>query len=333
MPPATAGAKNKKGMSNLAFAVRAVLVVIVMVMLLAGEYKVLRSYTRAHRRKGGSPTRAPMLADDGGGSSRVAGGEPAAVSRKDAAADASAAAAAASSAFAASAVAKAGAGGSGEKRGDSMIKQGEWRLDPRLNKFVMMTYSKEGKEGEFKKKRGGGRSKVGVKDKEAIAHLEGEHGGEWDWCVHVGFHGLLFDWGFSRFVAFHLKPRSTLDFGCGIGLHVDYLTRYEEANMTHAVGIEPNPMSAAGIFGRKHPRARIPPIGLAMNVAEQPDDILDAVGTFDVVYTLEVRTRPPLLPSPLPHLFSFSPRLSPAGSLSPQSQHPRTLKPHSCTSR
>ena len=332
MPPATAGAKNKKGMSNLAFAVRAVLVVIVMVMLLAGEYKVLRSYTRAHRRKGGSPTRAPMLADDDGGSSRVTGGEPAAVSHKDAAADASAAASS-SSTSAASAVAKAGAGGSGEKRGDSMIKQGEWRLDPRLNKFVMMTYNKEGKEGDFKKKRGGGRSKVGVKDKEAIAHLEGEHGGEWDWCVHVGFHGLLFDWGFSRFVAFHLKPRSTLDFGCGIGLHVDYLTRYEEANMTHAVGIEPNPMSAAGIFGRKHPRARIPPIGLAMNVAEQPDDILDAVGTFDVVYTLEVRSRSPLLPSPLPHLFSFSPRLSPAGSLSPQSQHPRPLKPHSCTFR
>jgi hypothetical protein len=303
MPSATAGAKNKKGMSNLAFAVRAVLVVMVMVMLLAGEYKVLRSYTRAHRRKGGSPTRAPRLADDGGGSGRVTGGEPAEVSHEDASSSSSSS----SSTSAATAVAKAGVGGSGGK-------QGEWRLDPRLNKFVMMTYNKEGKEGEFKKKRGGGRHKAGVKDKEAIAHLEGEHGGEWDWCVHVGFHGLLFDWGFSRFVAFHLKPRSTLDFGCGIGLHVDYLTRYEEANMTHAVGIEPNPMSAAGIFGRKHPRARIPPIGLAMNVAEQPDDILDAVGTFDVVYTLEARTRPPpLLFFPYPPLSSFS-RPSPTRS-------------------
>ena len=86
-------------------------------------------------------------------------------------------------------------------------------------------------------------------------------------CVHVGYHGLLFNWGFSRFVAFHLKPKSTLELGCGIGLYVDYLTRYN-TNMSVAIGIEPNVMSAAGIFGRKHPRAKIPPIGLAMNIIE-----------------------------------------------------------------
>jgi hypothetical protein len=68
-------------------------------------------------------------------------------------------------------------------------------------------------------------------------------------------------------VAFHLKPKSTLEFGCGIGLYVDYLTRYNQ-NLSVAIGIEPNVMSAAGIFGRKHPRAKVAPIGLAMNIIE-----------------------------------------------------------------
>ena len=135
---ASAPGAKRKGMSSLGFMVRAVLVVLAMIILLAGEYKVLRSYTRAHRRKGGSPTGAPKLVDDDVDNSMVTGDEPAASPHK-----------------AAAAAAKAGAGGSGRRQqGDSGIKQGEWRLDPRLNKFVMMTYSKEGKEEEFKKKRG-----------------------------------------------------------------------------------------------------------------------------------------------------------------------------------
>jgi hypothetical protein len=53
-----------------------------------------------------------------------------------------------------------------------------FKLHPKLHKFVMMTYKKERAKSFTEHSQKGKREGKG---EATIAHLEGEHGGEWDW--------------------------------------------------------------------------------------------------------------------------------------------------------
>ena len=71
-----------------------------------------------------------------------------------------------------------------EEEGSHNSTDGPFKLHPKLHKFVMMTHEKKpGKSfgqamTETKNKHKGRREGKG---ESMIAHLEGEHGGEWDW--------------------------------------------------------------------------------------------------------------------------------------------------------
>ena len=116
---------------------------------------------------------------------------------------------------------------------------------------------------------------------------QGEEGGEWTWCTHLVKYGPNFDRGFANFISGILRPESALEFGCGIGLYINYIEHFSTAeNKTPSrfIGIEPESMINAGVFSTEPWKAT----QLAMNIFDMEQEILDSLETFDVVYSSEV---------------------------------------------
>lgn len=109
---------------------------------------------------------------------------------------------------------------------------------------------------------------------------QGNHGGAWTWCTHVVKYGLNFDLGLASFLAHQLRPTTTLEFGSGLGLYSDYMVRY--GGVASAVALEPEDMSAAGVF-----KPGQMPVQITGNVLEN-EAVRNSIAPADLVYSIEV---------------------------------------------
>ncbi len=131
------------------------------------------------------------------------------------------------------------------------------------------------------------------KDNNLDSHL-GENGGEWTWCTHLMKYGPNFDRGLANFLSGILRPASTLEFGCGIGLYINYIEQFTtnpNKDISKFIGIEPESMIDAGVFG-SNPNFNAHQ--LAMNIFDTDADILHSLGEFDLVFSSEVAEHIPL---------------------------------------
>jgi len=60
----------------------------------------------------------------------------------------------------------------------------------------------------------------------------GQSGGMWSPCTHLKTYGLNFAPFFARFLSYQLKPKTALEFGCGLGTTSDFVARQAGANVT-----------------------------------------------------------------------------------------------------
>ena len=81
--------------------------------------------------------------------------------------------------------------------------------------------------------------------------MTGHAGGSWSYCTHVTKYGMNFDFGLAQ-ALLTLSPRSTLEFGCGLGLYTSFLHR--ALRTVPSVAMEPQPMPSS-IFGSSSTRS------------------------------------------------------------------------------
>lgn len=122
------------------------------------------------------------------------------------------------------------------------------------------------------------------------------HGG-WGWtaCDHVSLYGTnTFPYFLARLLAFEIPAKSVLEFGCGLGLTADYISRFSPHG-ARVICIEPYPMLSEVINRRPWPQR---PVQLTMDVFQSA--ALDCrrhltnVIKFDLVYSFEVAEHVPL---------------------------------------
>lgn len=75
----------------------------------------------------------------------------------------------------------------------------------------------------------------------------GGNGGEWSACTHVKIYGMNFASFYARHLAYGLKPKSVLEFGCGLGTTSDFLARFVPGG-SKVVCVEPEAMLGE-VFG------------------------------------------------------------------------------------
>ena len=125
----------------------------------------------------------------------------------------------------------------------------------------------------------------------------GEEGGEWSACTHIKLYGMNFASFFARHLAYGLKPKSTLEFGCGLGTTSDFLARFVPGG-SKVVCVEPEAMLGE-VFGEGSSQA-FPhrPLQLSMlSFAPEAKQCSDALYTpemdFELVLSLEVAEHVP----------------------------------------
>ena len=69
----------------------------------------------------------------------------------------------------------------------------------------------------------------------------GDRGGYWTACTHLDIYGLNFASFLARHIAYGLRPRTVLEFGCGLGTTSDFLARHVPGG-AHVVCLEPSTM-------------------------------------------------------------------------------------------
>lgn len=120
--------------------------------------------------------------------------------------------------------------------------------------------------------------------------LIGADGNQWTACTHLEAYGVNFNQGLARFLAYSIPNiTNALEFGCGIGIYVDYLCKRTNADLV--VGIEPEPMVFEGSVFQKVNDTTVCPSQLAINVINAPPDLLRQFQLdreFDLVYSIEV---------------------------------------------
>lgn len=114
----------------------------------------------------------------------------------------------------------------------------------------------------------------------------GNRGGSWSACSHLSLFGINFMPFTARYLAFHLKPRTALEFGCGLGTTADFLARFTPGG-AEVVCLEPHPMLGEVFDRRASPR----PTQLALSIFE-PEAKACVAGLeshqYDLVYSFEV---------------------------------------------
>lgn len=135
--------------------------------------------------------------------------------------------------------------------------------------------------------------KESLVDQKNLGGLKGEEGGDWSPCTHVTKYGLNFPTFLARFLAFKMKPKRALEFGCGLGTTADFVSRFTPGGAS-VVCVEPTPMFSE-IFDRRSFPWR--PAQLAVNVfddgAQQCTAHLPTM-EYDLVYSFEVAEHIPL---------------------------------------
>jgi len=100
-------------------------------------------------------------------------------------------------------------------------------------------------------------------------------------CLHAYNTG-----GLARFLAYELQPTSVLEFGCGVGLYIDYLCR--KRPLQRAWGVEPESMLFDGSVFHSVSKLDACPAQLTSNIFSMEDSDLEKWGQFDLVYSIEV---------------------------------------------
>ena len=121
---------------------------------------------------------------------------------------------------------------------------------------------------------------------------KGIDSGAWTWCTHLMKYGPNFDRGLASFLAQIIQPSSVLEFGSGIGLYINYLSKHSPKSNYNKnkinlkfIGIEPESMLDAKIFGGNDTGNAIQ---LALNIFQTDYNVLNSLGKFDLVYSSEV---------------------------------------------
>jgi len=121
---------------------------------------------------------------------------------------------------------------------------------------------------------------------------QGAKGGAWSACTHLALYGTNYAAFFARALAYQLRPRSVLEFGCGLGTTSDFLARFVPGG-SRVVCVEPEPMLAE-VFDKRAPPLR--PLQLAVD-AFSADGAACAAELFrpkyDLVLSLEVAEHMP----------------------------------------
>ncbi|KAH8058771.1 hypothetical protein JL720_13960 [Aureococcus anophagefferens] len=111
----------------------------------------------------------------------------------------------------------------------------------------------------------------------------GSDGGKWSACTHLAVYGFNFATFFARHLAYGLRPRSVLEFGCGIGTTADF--RAARAGR-EPLSAEPSPCSRTSSRIRRAGALR--PVQLAMDAFDASAapcvrDLFGGATTFDLV--------------------------------------------------
>ncbi len=125
----------------------------------------------------------------------------------------------------------------------------------------------------------------------------GGKGGEWSACTHIKVYGMNFASFFARHLAYGLKPKSVLEFGCGLGTTSDFLARFVPGG-SKVVCVEPEAMLGE-VFGEGSAQAfPIRPLQLSMlSFAPEAQTCSDSLYNprmeFELVLSLEVAEHVP----------------------------------------
>lgn len=122
----------------------------------------------------------------------------------------------------------------------------------------------------------------------------GGEGGEWSACTHIKNYGMNFAAFFARHLAYGLKPKSVLEFGCGLGTTSDFLARFVPGG-SRVVCVEPEPMIGE-VFGEGAEASRgfpLRPVQLSMlsfspEAKACSDELFAPDMDFELVLSLEV---------------------------------------------
>lgn len=126
----------------------------------------------------------------------------------------------------------------------------------------------------------------------------GHQGGQWSACTHIQIYGMNFAAFFARHLAYGLRPKSVLEFGCGLGTTSDFLSRFVPGG-SRVVCVEPEAMLGE-VFGGGNELQRFParPVQLAMlSFAPEAklcsDRLYHPNMEFELVLSLEVAEHVP----------------------------------------
>mmetsp|Transcript_17284 Transcript_17284/g.53971 ORF Transcript_17284/g.53971 Transcript_17284/m.53971 type:complete len:544 (-) Transcript_17284:39-1670(-) len=118
----------------------------------------------------------------------------------------------------------------------------------------------------------------------------GMQGGKWTACTHLKKYGMNFAAFHARHIAYGLRPRTVLEFGCGLGTTSDFLARHIPGG-AHVVCVEPEVMLGE-VFAHPARAAPARPVQIAMNSFEPAAapcvDALYRRRKYELVITLEV---------------------------------------------
>eukprot|EP00056_Hartaetosiga_gracilis_P017826 m.8572 g.8572 ORF g.8572 m.8572 type:complete len:305 (+) comp6140_c0_seq1:148-1062(+) len=129
-------------------------------------------------------------------------------------------------------------------------------------------------------------------DEQEVEKLEGAHGKEWSACTHLNAYGLNFNSGLAHFLQYSNSNLDTvLEFGCGIGLYVDFLKRKTIARTV--IGVEPSPMVFEHSIFTEYSinNTDVNPSQAQVDITIATDKELQRLGLnrrFDLVYSIEV---------------------------------------------
>jgi len=120
--------------------------------------------------------------------------------------------------------------------------------------------------------------------------LVGSDGGKWTACTHITAYGVNFAAFLGRHLAYGLKPRSVLEFGCGLGTTSDFLARHVPGG-SDVVCVEPEVMLGE-VFAPSSRAGAQRPLQIAMDAFEPANaacaEALFERTKYELVLTLEV---------------------------------------------